>query len=285
MNAKEWFEKSRNEKFAIGAFNVGNLETLEAIVAAAKAKKAPVIIEASPGESSFMGYNNLVDLVQNYKDEGVAIILNLDHATEFEKVKQAFEAGFDYLHFDGGQIEFEENVKIARQIVEMAHPKGIMVEGEVDHITGSSDVHTDEKVASEQAKGNYSDPQKAREFVERTGVATYASFIGNAHGLYADEKRLDLNRLEEIRKAIPNTFLSLHGGSGVNREDIRRAVDIGINKINVNTEMRSTYRRELEEQLKATGEVAMYKLYPEIIEEVQKVVEGKIDLFGSAGKA
>ena len=107
MNAREWFEKSRNEKFAIGAFNVGNLETLKAIVAAAKAKKAPVIIEASPGESSFMGYNNLVDLVQNYRDEGVAIILNLDHATEIEKVKQAFEAGFDYLHFDGGQIEFE----------------------------------------------------------------------------------------------------------------------------------------------------------------------------------
>ncbi|OGY26161.1 MAG: hypothetical protein A2134_01000 [Candidatus Woykebacteria bacterium RBG_16_39_9b] len=121
--------------------------------------------------------------------------------------------------------------------------------------------------------------------MERTGVDTYASFIGNAHGLYADEKRLDLNRLEEIRKAIPNTFLSLHGGSGVNREDIRRAIDIGINKINVNTEMRSTYRRELEEQLEASGEVAMYKLYPEIIEEVQKVVEGKIDLFGSAGKA
>ncbi len=285
MTAREWFERAKNEKFAIGAFNVGNLETLEAIVTAAKAKKAPVIIEASPGESSFMGYNNLVDLVQNYKDEGVALILNLDHATEFEKVKQALEAGFDYLHFDGGKIEFEENVKIAKQIVDMAHPKGIMIEGEVDHITGSSALHIGEKVASEQAKGNYSDPQKAREFVERTGVDTYASFIGNAHGLYADEKRLDLNRLEEIRKAIPNTFLSLHGGSGVNQEDIRRAVDIGINKINVNTEMRSTYRRELEEQLEASGEVAMYKLYPEIIEGVQKVVEGKIDLFGSAGKA
>ena len=285
MNARGWLEKAKKERFAIGAFNVGNLETLEAIVAAAKAKKAPVIIEASPGESSFMGYNNLVDLVQNYKDEGAAIILNLDHATEFEKVKQAFEAGFDYLHFDGGQIEFEENVKIAKQIVKMAHPKGIMVEGEVDHITGSSALHTGEKVASEQAKGNYSDPQKAREFVERTGVDTYASFIGNAHGLYADEKRLDLNRLEEIRKAIPNTFLSLHGGSGVNREDIRRAIDIGINKINVNTEMRSAYRRELEEQLEDNVEVAMYKLYPEIIEEVQKVVEGKIGLFGSVGKA
>src|SRR3989344_3235954 len=157
MNAREWFEKSRNEKFAIGAFNVGNLETLEAIVSAARAKKAPVIIEASPGESSFMGYKNLVDLVQNYKDEGVEIILNLDHATEFEKVKQAFEAGFDYLHFDGGQLPFEENVRIANQVVEMAHPKGITVEGEVDHITGSSALHTSEKVETEQAKGNYSD--------------------------------------------------------------------------------------------------------------------------------
>ncbi len=284
MNAKDWFTKARNEKFAVGAFNVGNLETLEAIVAAAKNKKSPVIIEASPGESGFMGYNNLVDLVQNYKDEGVAIILNLDHATEFEKVKTAFEAGFDYLHFDGGEYEFEENVKIAKQIVDMAHAKEIMVEGEVDHITGSSAMHTGEKIAVEQAKGHYSDPQKAREFVERTGVDTYASFIGNSHGLYADEKRLDLNRLKEIREAIPSTFLSLHGGSGVNQDDIRAAVEIGINKINVNTEMRSAYRKELEEQLKANNDVAMYKLYPEIIKEVQEVVEEKIDLFGSANK-
>ncbi|MDP2720958.1 MAG: class II fructose-bisphosphate aldolase [bacterium] len=284
MNAKEWLTKAKKEGFAIGAFNVGNLETLEAIVAAAKAKKAPVIIEASPGESSFMGYNNLVDLAQNYKDEGVAIILNLDHATEFEKVKQAFDAGFDYLHFDGGQLPFEENVAIAKQVVEMAHPKAVMVEGEVDHITGSSDLHTGEKVASEQVKGNYSDPQKAREFVERTGVDTYASFIGNAHGLYADEKRLDLNRLKEIRQVIPDTFLSLHGGSGVNQEDIKAAIEIGVNKINVNTEMRNAYRKELEELLRTSDEVAMYKLYPEIIEEVQKVVGEKIDLFGSAGK-
>ena len=273
MDAKYWFKRSREERFAIGAFNVGNLETLKAIVEAAKNKKAPVIIEASPGESGFMGYTNLVDLVQNYRDEGAEVILNLDHATEFEKVKMAFDAGFDYLHFDGGQIEFEENVKIAKQIVDMAHPKGIMVEGEVDHITGSSALHTGEKVAAEQAKGNYSDPAKAKEFVERTGVDTYASFIGNAHGLYADEKRLDLERLKQIREAIPDTFLSLHGGSGVNSEDIKAAIEIGINKINVNTEMRSAYRQELEERLKESDEVAMYKLYPEIIEEVQKVVQ------------
>ncbi|OGY29891.1 MAG: hypothetical protein A3F35_00430 [Candidatus Woykebacteria bacterium RIFCSPHIGHO2_12_FULL_45_10] len=284
MNARDWFERARKEKFAIGAFNVGNLETLEAIVAAARAKKAPVISEASPGESSFMGYANLVDLVQNYRDEGVVVILNLDHATEFEKVKIAFEAGFDYLHFDGGELPFEENVRIAKQIVDMAHPKGIMVEGEVDHITGSSALHTSEKVETEQAKGNYSDPAKAAEFVERTGVDTYASFIGNSHGLYANEKRLDLDRLKEIKQAIPNTFLSLHGGSGVNHDDIRAAVEIGINKINVNTEMRNTYRKELEAELAKTDEVAMYKLYPEIMEEVQKVVEEKIDLFGSAGK-
>jgi len=115
-----------------------------------------VIIEASSGESGFMGYNNLVDIVQNYKDEGAQIILNLDHATEFDKVKLAFDAGFDYLHFDGGKIEFEENVKIAKQIVEMAHTKGIMVEGEVDHITGSSGIHAG-GVEQEQAKGDYSD--------------------------------------------------------------------------------------------------------------------------------
>jgi fructose-bisphosphate aldolase class II len=284
MTARDWFERARKERFAIGAFNVGNLETLQAIVRAAVIKKSPVIIEASPGESEFMGAANLVDLVKNYKEAGTEIILNLDHATEFEKVKEAFAAGFDYLHFDGGKLDFEENVKIATQVVALAHPKGVMVEGEVDHITGSSALHTGVQVETEQAKGNYSDPQKAKEFVDRTGIDTYASFIGNAHGLYANEKRLDLNRLKEIRAAIPNTFLSLHGGSGVNKDDIKSAIEIGINKINVNTEMRNAYRKELEVKLAKSEEVAMYKLYPEIIEEVQKVVMDKIDLFGSGGK-
>src|SRR5258708_3133630 len=123
-----------------------------------------------------MGASNLVDLIENYRQAGTEIILNLDHATEFEKVKDAFDAGFDYLHCDGGKVDFEENVTIATQVVEMADPKGVMVEGEVDHITGSSSIHT-EKVEGEQAKGNYSDHQKAAEFVKRTGVDTYASFI------------------------------------------------------------------------------------------------------------
>src|SRR3989344_4344939 len=151
MTAREWFERSRKEKFAVGAFNVGNLETLQAIVRAATIKKSPVIIEASPGESDFMGYENLADLVDNYRKAGAEIILNLDHATEFENVKKAFDAGFDYLHFDGGKLEFEENVRVATEVVQMAHPKGVMVEGEVDHITGSSSIHTD-KVEGEQAK-------------------------------------------------------------------------------------------------------------------------------------
>lgn len=283
MTARDWFARAKVDKFAIGAFNVGNLETLQAIVRGAALKKSPVIIEASPGESDFMGYENLADLVENYRKAGSAIILNLDHATEFENVKKAYEAGFDYLHFDGGKLEFEANVKIATEVVQMAKGRGVMVEGEVDHITGSSSIHA-EGVEGEQAKGNYSDPSKAKEFVDRTGIDTYASFIGNSHGLYANEKRLDLQRLREIREAIPNTFLSLHGGSGVNHGDIGEAIKIGINKINVNTEMRNAYRQELEEQLKASDEVAMYKLYPEIIEEVQKVVMDKIDLFGSGGK-
>lgn len=284
MNARDWFSRAKAEKFAIGAFNVGNLETLQAIVRAAINKKSPVIIEASPGESSFMGYKNLVDLVQNYREEGAEIILNLDHATDFAKVQEAFESGFDYLHFDGGEYPFEENVKIANQVVEMAHAKGVMVEGEVDHITGSSALHTDVKVETEQAKGNYSDSKKAQEFVLATGIDTYASFVGNSHGLYANEKRLDLARLKEIKEAIPDTFLSLHGGSGVNKDDIRGAIEIGINKINVNTEMRNAYHQELVELLKNSDEVAMYKLYPEIIGKVEKVVEDKIDLFGSGGK-
>jgi fructose-bisphosphate aldolase, class II len=159
------------------------------------------------------------------------------------------------------------------------------VEGEMDHIEGSSEDHTKEDPTMYQKAGMYTDPQKARDFVERTGIDVFASFVGNLHGLYANEIRLNLDLLDKIQKALPNAFLSLHGGSGINNDDVRQAVKSNIVKVNVNSELRIAYKISLQESLNSSNEVAIYKLTPPAIKAVQDVVERKIQLFGSVGKA
>lgn len=286
MNTFEILERARREHFAIGAFNAANLETLKAIVQAASNLNAPVIIEASDGEVNFIGKKELVALISVYKEEyKIPIILNLDHAKDLESCEQALEAGFDYIHFDGSTLPYEENVAIAERIAKLAHEKSIPVEGEVDHIQGSSEDHRRKDVNEEQKTQLYSSPEKAREFVDKTGVDTFASFIGNAHGLYRNEKRIDLALLERIKNALRDKFLSLHGGSGIPDEDIRKAVAIGIIKINVNSELRVAFKDTLKEVLNSTEEIAVYKIMPEVILAVQAIVENKIRVFGSEGKA
>ena len=283
--AQQLFERARSEGFAIGAFNAANLETIKAIVGAARRLSSPVMIEASDGEVNFIGKKQLIVLVRVFEQEsGIPILLNLDHAPTKESVLEAIDAGFDYVHFDGSKLPYEENVEITKELAQRAHAKGILIEGEMDAITGSSADHTKEDVSAYQDAALFSDPEKSRIFVEATGVDTFASFVGNAHGLYKGEKRIDAARLQSIRAATPHTFLSLHGGSGIPDQDIRAAIADGVVKINVNSELRVTFRKALEEALAASDAVAIYKLMPPVIESVQQIVENKIQLFGSAGK-
>ncbi len=150
---------------------------------------------------------------------------------------------------------------------------------------GSSEDHTNEDPEKFQSMGMYSNPQRAYDFVKATGIDTFASFIGNLHGVYAKEIRLDLALLNQIQKALPNTFLSLHGGSGINNDDVKQAVKSNIVKVNVNSEMRIAFKMTLQETLNNSNEIAFYKLTPPAIRAVREVVEHKIMLFGSAGKA
>lgn len=284
--AKLWFEKARNEGFAIGAFNAANLETIKAIVQAGASQKSPVMIEASDGEVNFIGKKQLVALVRVLEQEsGIPILLNLDHAPTKESVLEAIDVGFDYVHFDGSKFPYDENVKISKELADAAHAKGILIEGEIDAIAGSSTDHTGEQVAGYQDNRLYTDPEKAKAFVEATDVDTFASFVGNAHGLYQREKRIDVERLRAISHALPATFLSLHGGSGIPESDVKAAIASGVVKINVNSELRVAYRKVLQETLTASGEVAIYKLMPPVIGAVQKIVEQKIELFGTVEKA
>ena len=287
MSPKEWLQKAQSEGFAIGAFNVDNLEIFKAVVAGALAKKSPVMMEFSDGEVKFLEMNNIVDIVKNAEEEhGINILLNLDHSPEEAKVEDAIKAGFELVHFDGSKKSYEENVKICKEIVPKAHAKDLTVEGEIDHIAGSSNVHK-EQISEEEIKDGFTKPDKAKQFVRETEVDVFAAFFGNVHGVFPIQPNIDIDLLKRIMEALPNTFLSMHGGSGINDEEVRQAIEEGkIAKINVNTEMRKAFREGLEKALRDNPEeYAVYKLMPSVIENVQKVVEHKIDVFGSGGKA
>jgi len=283
MNAKKYLERARKEKFALGAFNAATMEAIKAITNAAKKLQSPILIECSPGEIDYLGMRQAISLVRTFEEQiQIPIILNLDHGTDPEKIKAAVDSGFDYVHFDGGKLPFEEAMKIGKELADYAHKKDVVIEGEIDHIEGSSSDFTNKTPDVDPSL--YTNPVKAKEFVEKTGIDMFASFVGNLHGIYSENKHLDLSLLEKIHEMIPNTFLSLHGGSGIIENDIKEAIKLGVVKINVNSELRIAFKMTLQEVLNNTTEIAPYKFMQRPIEEMQKVVEQKIKFFGSENK-
>lgn len=288
--AQQYFQKAKDEHFAIGAFNAASIETLRAVAQAAQKLKAPVMIEASHGEVEYFGLNELVATVRAMEQHfSVPILLNLDHAPDYEACKKALDAGFDYLHLDGSKLSIEDNVEQTKRLVLEAHEKGVMVEGEIDNINamgaGSSD-HRGHSIDEFRSDEIYTQPEKAADFVNKTNVDTFASFVGNVHGLYSQPKTLKLDLLERISDVLPGKFLSLHGGSGIPDEDVKAAIKLGIVKVNVNSELRQAYFEKLKEIVNrpSEGEIAIYKIMPDAIIAMQQVVEKKIEMFGSVGK-
>ncbi len=286
MSAREWFAKAQKEGFAIGAFNVDNLDIMRAICEAGRKMKSPVMLEFSAGEVGYFGLDNIKDLIDNAREEfGIPILLNLDHSKKVEDCLAALEKGFDDVHFDGSELPLSENVENAKRVVLTAHTKDILVEGEMDKLPGSSEVHTEE-LDLELIQKSYTDPKKAAEFVSATGVDIFAACFGNVHGTFPNQPDLDIGLLSKIRKSLPNTFLSMHGGSGIPAVQVKEAIKTGkIVKVNVNTEIRAEYKDALDEAVgQSPQELVSYKLAPDIIRAVAAVVEGKIEVFGSGGK-
>ncbi len=289
QKARNAMERARKEKFALGAFNLDNQETLRAVAQAAKKKNAPVLVEISQGEVDALGLENVRDMVDNYKAIlGIEMYVNLDHSPTVEDAKAGIEAGFEFIHIDISQARHdatdEEIIAATREIVEYAKMTGALVESEPHYFGGSSNVHT-ETIDYQEIKKTFSTPEGAYHFVKSTGIDTYAAAVGNLHGKYPVPKKIDLELLKEIRNAI-DCNISLHGGSGTPGHYFKSAVNIGITKININSDMRYAYRKTLEKVLREDPtEYAVIKLMPEVIAQVQKVVESKIDSFNSTGKA
>lgn len=287
-SARELMERAKQEKFAVGAFNIDNQETLIAICKAAQKLQSPVLVELSDGEVKAIGLKNVRDMVDNYKQEyGIEMYINLDHSPNVEKAKAGIDAGFEFIHIDVSQANHdatdEEIISATREVVEYAKKTGALVESEPHYFGGSSNIHTEE-INYEEIKKTFSTPDGAKSFVDATGIDTFAAAIGNLHGKYPVPKILDLELLKKVRDSI-TCNISLHGGSGTPLNYFVDAVKIGVGKININSDMRYAYRVTLEKMLSENPkQFAIIKLMPPVIEAVQKVVEEKIQAFNSAGK-
>lgn len=287
--ARAALDRGREQKFALGAFNIDNQETLVAIARAAKKLNAPVLIEITDGEVKAMGLANVRDMVTNYRREmGIEMYINLDHSPSVEEAKAGIDAGFEFIHIDISQSNHDasdaEIIAATKEVVEYAKSTGAIVESESHYFGGSSNLHT-ETIDYEEVKKTFSTPKGVREFVAATGVDTYAVAIGNLHGKYPVPKILDLELLQRIRNEV-TCNLSLHGGSGTPGEYFEKAVGIGVAKVNINSDMRIAYRTTLEKVLREhPDEVAILKINQEVYDAVQAVVEEKLAHFNSIGKA
>lgn len=270
--------------YAIPAFNVSTLEQIRVIVEVAERLKSPVIIETSEGESGLMTYHEASAIVQSWQRlVRIPIILNADHHHSFEKLKQAIDFGYTYVHIDASALPYRQNVSLTKRVVAYAHKKGVLVEGELGAIGGSSERHKEKaKVSASQL----TIPAEAAAFVKATGIDTLAANIGNIHGLWKGGKpHLVIENIRAIRKLIP-VFLTLHGGSGVPEAEVRRAIKAGITKVNMNTELRVSFIGGLRAAFKKSPqETTPYKLYPAAMASMASVIEQKIRLCGSANRA
>lgn len=287
-SARELMKRARAEHFAVGAFNLDNQETLKAVVRAALAKKSPVLVEVSQGEVDSIGLDNIRDMVDNYKAQvGIEMYINLDHSPSVELAFAGIEAGYEFIHIDisgaNHQATDEEIISKTIEVVDYAKLTGAMVESEPHYFGGSSNAHK-EKINYDEIKQTFSTPQGAKQFVEATGIDTFAAAIGNLHGKYSVPKILDLELLKKIRSSI-GCNISLHGGSGTPEHYFIEAAKIGASKVNINSDLRIAFRNTLEKVLREhPDEYAVVKLMDEVVEAVQEVVENKIDAIGSAGK-
>jgi len=283
---KYYFKKAEQQKFAIGQFNFSDFSQVKGIVEAAKKLKAPIILGTSEGESKFVGIKEAVAMRNVLRKEtGLPIFLNLDHGKSLDYLKEVIAAGYDMVHFDGSKLDFLENAKTTQNVIRYAKRKGILVEGEMGNIgTESSKVYEEKFEIKEE---DLTKPEEAKKYLAKTKANLLAISVGTFHGVDSTgtSPHIRIDRLKEIKKELGSTYLVLHGGSGTPEEDIREAIKQGIVKININTELRLAFANALKATLCQNNEITPYKYLPEAIRAVETIVEAKIKLFGSVGKA
>jgi ketose-bisphosphate aldolase len=287
---REVLDAARQTRVAIGHFNISDLAGLKAVFESARTLHVPVIVGLSEGERAFMGVQEAAAAVKFLHQEyDYPIFLNADHTHSRASAEDAARAGFDSIVFDRSELPFAQNISETKRAVEIlkAINPSILIEGEIGEIGTGSEIH------EEALQGlKLTTPEEAREFAAATGIDILAPAVGNTHGLSRSmirgeaQKRLDIDRIAEIGKAT-GLFMTLHGASGTNDDDLRRAIWAGITEIHINTEVRLAWRRGLEAAfVKEPDQVVPYKLLPAAVAAMKQVVSARLLLFnGSSGRA
>lgn len=273
--------RADREGYAVGAFNANNMEIVQAIIDAAEKEKAPVIMQASQGAIKYAGLEFITGMVKIAAEAAsVPVALHLDHGTDFDQVVKCIRSGFSSVMYDGSKLSLEDNIAITNKVLEITRPIGVSVEAELGKIGGTEDdVHVSDREAM------YTDPEEALYFVEKTGIESLAIAIGTAHGQYKGEPKLDFARLSKI-KSLVKIPIVLHGSSGVPDESVRKAIQLGVCKVNIDTNIREAFvwamRKSMEDN---PGEIDPRKLLGPARDAATDVIREKIKVFGSSGKA
>lgn len=308
LSLRETIKDAEAKGIAIGHFNIANLEQLKAIAHVGMKLNVPVIIGVSEGEREYLGVHHVRDLVKSYnaehapaftkatagkKEFGFQLFLNADHTKSLEKVKEAAENGFDAILFDGSKLSFEENVAQTKEAARVAKSisarrrTDIIVEGEIGYIGGASEVREGIPEGAAIKLEDLTKPEDAAQFVKETGVDMLAPAVGNIHGMRVNvsDPALDIARIRAIDGALRQAQgkkipLVLHGASGNTDEDLAAAIDAGISVIHISTELRAAWRKSLEEELaEHPGEVAPYKVMPDVLKAMEEVAERHLRIF------
>ena len=281
---REVLEQAQKNKVAVGHFNIGDDNILMGVFAAARELRVPVMVGVSEGERAFLGVRQVAALVKSLRDEfDFPIYLNADHTHSLAKALEAAKAGFDSIVFDLSALPFDENVRQTRDAVQKlkAINPDILVEGEIGDIGTGSEIHA---TAPDLTKFRTT-PDEAKKFIAATGIDILAPAVGNMHGLVQSmvegktKKHLDIERIAAIKKET-GSLLTLHGGSGTDDDDFRRAIQAGINVVHINTELRLVWRNSLDTSLaQHPAEVVPYKILPAVVEAIKQVALSRLRLF------
>ncbi len=280
---QDYFTQAREGGWAIGHFNFATADVLRAIVEGAQAGGAPcVMVGTSQGEAEFVGMRAAVALVRAIREaSGFPVFLNCDHFKTFDACRQAVDAGYDTILFDGGMQPYEVNVIETQRVWNYAQTKrgSLMIEGELGYLKGSSEVQKNVTISPK----DYTKPAQAADFVKRTGVERLAVAFGNIHGIVTDQdEQLDFEHLKKIIAAVPNVHLVLHGASGLSDMQVKVAIAAGITNVHFNTELRAAYQQGIKDELaKEPGQTTPYKLLAPAVAAVRDLVEAKTRLFMS----
>lgn len=279
VTAKEMMLQAQEGKYAIGAFNVENMEMVMAVVAAAEELRAPVILQTTPSTVKYAGLHMYAaNVAAAAKWASVPVAIHLDHGSSFALAMQALREGYTSIMIDGSHEVFEENIALSKRVADACLPSDIPVEAELGKVGGKED-------DLDGGAGGYTDPMEAKEFVEKTNVTSLAVGIGTAHGVYKGEPKLDLDRLTEIRKVV-DVPLVLHGASGLSDEAVKESIRRGICKVNFATELRIAYSEGVKAVLKENPDVFDPKKYgTAAMKNVKEIVKARIKVCGCDGKA